>query len=429
MAKTYSGGVVIATGFKLNDAQPIADYMVVDLVADLVDLPYQYHGMKVFVKANENSYVKKLVGWVVDGGEQIDAYTKTESDDKFATKEELENIPTGGGGGLDVYLSNTADSVIPNYKTLSYSVDPTETELSAVVNNNEVLIGTFLYPSALNTTQIVGGAWSTHFFGKVSSATGISKIRTQYFLRAVNGTETNIVTILSAEINSTDYTEFSPNFSAGLINCNLTDRLGIRVYASTTHNANITVSTIVGDGMGMHFSSPLAFRHSQLRDKNEEANYQHVTTAEKTKLNTIAEGAQVNVIESVKLNGSALPVTSKSVDILARPTGYNGEFAEEFITATGTQTITLKKSTVTAISNAIDSTNIITLALPTPTTGFNQSILYFETGLTIPTINHPANTNVFGSFILASGTKFRLIYDQINMGGGTYRRLLTYDKI
>ena len=44
-----------------------------------------------------------------------------------------------------------------------------------------------------------------------------------------------------------------------------------------------------------------------------------VTTAE-TKLNTIAEGAQVNVIETVKVNGVAQSVTDKAVDI-AVPTG------------------------------------------------------------------------------------------------------------
>lgn len=44
-----------------------------------------------------------------------------------------------------------------------------------------------------------------------------------------------------------------------------------------------------------------------------------VTTAE-TKLNTIAEGAQVNVIETVKVNGVAQSVTEKAVDISV-PTG------------------------------------------------------------------------------------------------------------
>lgn len=39
------------------------------------------------------------------------------------------------------------------------------------------------------------------------------------------------------------------------------------------------------------------------------------TTAEKTKLTNIASGAQVNVIETVKKNGTALTITDKTVDI------------------------------------------------------------------------------------------------------------------
>jgi hypothetical protein len=44
------------------------------------------------------------------------------------------------------------------------------------------------------------------------------------------------------------------------------------------------------------------------------------TNDEKTKLEGIADGAQVNVIESVKVNGSALAVSGKAVDITV-PTG------------------------------------------------------------------------------------------------------------
>lgn len=39
------------------------------------------------------------------------------------------------------------------------------------------------------------------------------------------------------------------------------------------------------------------------------------TTAEKTKLDNIASGAQVNVIESIKVNGTALTVTGKAVNV------------------------------------------------------------------------------------------------------------------
>ena len=58
-----------------------------------------------------------------------------------------------------------------------------------------------------------------------------------------------------------------------------------------------------------------------------EANF---TATEKTKLAGVAEGAQVNVIETVKVNGQALPVNDKAVDVavptkvgdLTNDTGY-----------------------------------------------------------------------------------------------------------
>lgn len=40
-----------------------------------------------------------------------------------------------------------------------------------------------------------------------------------------------------------------------------------------------------------------------------------MTQAEKTKLGTVAEGAQVNVLEGVQVNGSDLPITAKKVNI------------------------------------------------------------------------------------------------------------------
>ena len=61
-----------------------------------------------------------------------------------------------------------------------------------------------------------------------------------------------------------------------------------------------------------------------------DANYVHTDTnftqAEKTKLGAIAEGAQVNVIETVKVNGAALtPDANKAVDILVEESTNNGK--------------------------------------------------------------------------------------------------------
>lgn len=55
-----------------------------------------------------------------------------------------------------------------------------------------------------------------------------------------------------------------------------------------------------------------------------EVGKQLMTAEESTKLGGVAEGAQVNVIEAVKVNGVAVPVTEKGVNIEV-PTDYRTE--------------------------------------------------------------------------------------------------------
>ena len=64
MAKKYPGGVLVATAFKMNDPQPIVDYMVVELLDDLDTLPNQFNGMLVFVEEDQQNWLKKAIGWV-----------------------------------------------------------------------------------------------------------------------------------------------------------------------------------------------------------------------------------------------------------------------------------------------------------------------------------------------------------------------------
>ena len=59
MAKEHSGGIIIATGFRLDDPQPIDDRLVVETTSDLLDpstLPNIYDGILVSVTTNNNVY-------------------------------------------------------------------------------------------------------------------------------------------------------------------------------------------------------------------------------------------------------------------------------------------------------------------------------------------------------------------------------------
>ena len=301
------------------------------------------------------------------------------TDEFLNEKGEFVKVEQGGGGqGLAVYLSNTADAIIPNYKQLTYLLAAVETVLSGVVNNNEVLLGNFLYPSAIATTQISAGAWNAYFYAKASAATGVSRIRLEFFLRATNGTETVLFSKESDEINSTDYIKYDIYYSNPSVNCNLTDRLGVRVYAKTTHNANITVSTIIGDGRGAYFNSPLALRHSELRDKNAEADFQHVNQAEKDAI-------------------------AKLITIPAQA---------------GAASYNLSLNIPTLISGALPSGVNSTLVLPAlAADNRNESVLHFSTGAILPTLVYSGFTPVWlnGTAIsMKINKQYTIVFEQIN---------------
>lgn len=88
------------------------------------------------------------------------------------------------------------------------------------------------------------------------------------------------------------------------------------------------------------------------------------TSAEKQKLSGIASGAQVNVIESVKVNGTKLTPSSKAVDVtvptktsqLANDSGYQSATSvESIITAKGYQTQSQVQSLINSAVGNITS--------------------------------------------------------------------------
>lgn len=116
-----------------------------------------------------------------------------------------------------------------------------------------------------------------------------------------------------------------------------------------------------------------------------------------------------------------------------RPISYKGAFDEEYVTVpAGVSSLTLKNSTVTAVSNVLDSTITgLTVSLPTPVAGaFNQSVLYFEIGSTLPTgVSLSAGGVIFGTITLTSNTKWKLVYDQVRTGASTYVKTVNFSKV
>ena len=119
-----------------------------------------------------------------------------------------------------------------------------------------------------------------------------------------------------------------------------------------------------------------------------DASYVHTdnnyTTAEKNKLSGVASGAQVNKIESIKVNGTAQTITSKAVDITV-PTNNN-----QLTNGAGYQTAS---EVQTAINSAISGITGIDFQVVTslPATG-TKGVIYLVS-------NSGTGTNIYDEYI------------------------------
>lgn len=205
------------------------------------------------------------IGWKQDtliSGTNI----KTVNGSSLLGSWDLEITSWGGGWLAPVYLTNLTSTTNPSYKQTSYTPDVTETIVSTVVNNNEVLAQTYIYDADIGFTQINAGTWSFNLHAYVSSAVGVTKFRIETFKRTSGGTETTLFSVDSSEINATSQTLYQFQTTQGVFSCNTTDRLGTRVYVNTTAVINITASMVVWDGNATFFTTPLQIRASQVRN-------------------------------------------------------------------------------------------------------------------------------------------------------------------
>ena len=189
-------------------------------------------------------------------------------------------IQTGGtvGTGAPLYPS-VEDSDVAGYKKIKYTPDATETTQTITLTTTEQLIRTYLFDLPIGTTTIDVGNWLASVVCKISNAAGTSTLRIEPFLRHLDGTETTLFSSLSPDINNLDFAPISADYASGLISCLTTDRLGFRVYGSTS-GADRTLTTKIGGGNLSFFATPLSIRHDQTRDKNGNPDFLHATQAQ-----------------------------------------------------------------------------------------------------------------------------------------------------
>lgn len=172
----------------------------------------------------------------------------------------------GVAGGIPVYLTNLTSSTLGTYKQMSYTNDVSATTLGATVTAGEALVQTYVFDTALGVTSIPAGVWSCNFNAQVSTAAGVSTIRVEYYARTSGGVETLLFSKSSDEINATSYADLAFRATEQDFVVNATDKLVMKVYVATTHNAPVTVNYRIGNGTSSWFTTPFPLRHSLLRE-------------------------------------------------------------------------------------------------------------------------------------------------------------------
>lgn len=149
-----------------------------------------------------------------------------------------------------------------------------------------------------------------------------------YITNSVNNlTNYTLTSDLSAVATSNSYTDLSNKPTIPTATSDLTNDSGYitnSVNNLTNYTLTSDLSTVATSGSYNDLSNTptIPTKTSELTNDSNfvvDASYVHTdnnyTTAEKTKLSGIETGAEVNLIEDVKVNGTSLTITNKSVDV------------------------------------------------------------------------------------------------------------------
>jgi len=162
MAKTYNGGINLTTSYKLNNPSPIADYMVVSLIADLtatspVTLPNQFNGMLVFVEEDNNFYSRKGGVWAIETPNLTDYVKNTTTPVVSGNLPEFDTIT---GKLIKDSGKKVGDFQNAANKVTSWSTTPLDTNYPSeklVKDSLDSIGGTVTNLMTLDTNQNVSG--------------------------------------------------------------------------------------------------------------------------------------------------------------------------------------------------------------------------------------------------------------------------------
>ena len=195
----------------------------------------------------------------------------------------------GGSSAAPLYLTDDASETVPSYKQWKYTLPETETSVSVVVNSSTspMLMESYLFDADFGSEIVDAGKWTATFTAFSSSIGGNTNLRIVLFKRDALGNETDLYAepIDGDDIGSVTPKQYTLEGLKNGVTVSPTDRLGMKVYAMTTRALNTTVTYYKGNGRGVYVNTPLALRHNQLREPNENPTTLHVTSEQLARLN------------------------------------------------------------------------------------------------------------------------------------------------
>lgn len=246
--------------------------------------------------------VNTLYSWLEASKEDTITYPTESPETKYYRWDKTfhEIIIWSGGFSGNAYLSNTASTDIGGYTQIGYDLDVNETEKTITVSSAGTTIDNYLSEAEVWVTTIPAGTWRAAFYGKINSDVWDTRWVFTIFKRSSAGVETDLFSITSEEMSWDEFQRVIVESSQNSFTVLTTDRLWVRTSATATSGIDKTITYIVWDGRGAYFNTPLPIKHEQLRDKNSEDAYQHITNTQKTVLeNTSWTNSWDNAVNSL----------------------------------------------------------------------------------------------------------------------------------
>jgi len=189
-------------------------------------------------------------------------------------------------GNTNFFLTNDTSSTEPTYKQLNKNNTAGETTTTIVTNDNEVLGTQHICDTPLGVTTIPSGQWQTNFTAKVSATAGVTRLKLEYHLYHIGGTNTKLFEVYSNSLENTVDELVIMSYSTSQLSCLDTDKLMVRVYGTTTSTSNKTITYYLGDGRSAFISIPLQISHVDLSNVNGNPEVQHMNSSIKSFIDT-----------------------------------------------------------------------------------------------------------------------------------------------